>query len=221
MIKIAPSILAADFRRLGEEIREVEEAGADYIHIDVMDGRFVPNISVGPFIVEAIRKCTSLPLDVHLMICEPERYIRDFVNAGSDIITMHPEATLHLHRAVYEVKRSGCRAGIALNPSSPLFLIDCIIDDIDLLLIMSVNPGFGGQEFINGMIKKISDARQIVEKRCLNVEIEVDGGIKIGNAGSVARAGADVLVSGTGIFGTHNYRETIKKMREEAWLVEA
>lgn len=221
MIKIAPSILAADFTRLGEEIKEVEAAGADYIHIDVMDGRFVPNISVGPVVVEAVRRCTSLPLDVHLMIYEPERYIRNFIKAGADIITIHPEATFHLHRVIYEIKNGGRRAGVALNPSSELSLVNYIVDEIDLLLIMSVNPGFGGQEFINGMLRKIRDARGMVDKKGLSVELEVDGGIKLGNAGSVARAGADILVSGTGIFGTDNYRETIKRMRDEAFSVEA
>lgn len=221
MIKIAPSILAADFTRLGEEIKEVEAAGADYIHIDVMDGRFVPNITVGPLVVEAIRRCTTIPLDVHLMIYEPERYIRDFIKAGADIITIHPEATFHLHRVIYDIKNRGCRAGVALNPSSQLSLVNYIVDDIDLLLIMSVNPGFGGQEFINAMIRKIRDAREMVDKRGLSVEIEVDGGIKLGNAGSVARAGADILVSGTGIFGTDNYRETIKMMRDVAFSIEA
>ena len=211
--KIAPSILSADFSRLGEEIRKVEDAGADWIHVDVMDGAFVPNITVGPFILEAIRKVTALPLDVHLMIERPEQYISEFADAGADIITVHFEACTHLHRTIQAIKEKGKKAGVSVNPATPLVSIKYVLGDIDLLLIMSVNPGFGGQRFIPSALEKIKKARQMVDKIGANVSIEVDGGVKLENIGEVASAGADIFVSGSGVFGTKDYKETIQEMK--------
>ena len=211
--KIAPSILSADFSRLGEEIRKVEDAGADWIHVDVMDGAFVPNITVGPFILEAIRKVTALPLDVHLMIERPEQYISEFADAGADIITVHFEACTHLHRTIQAIKEKGRKAGVSVNPATPLVSIKYVLGDIDLLLIMSVNPGFGGQRFIPSALEKIKKARQMVDKIGANVSIEVDGGVKLENIGEVASAGADIFVSGSGVFGTKDYKETIQEMK--------
>jgi len=214
MEKIAPSILSADFSRLGEEIKSVELAGADYIHIDVMDGHFVPNITVGPLIVEAAKRVTSLPLDVHLMINEPYRYIDDFIAAGSHIVSVHVETATHLHRTIHAIKEKGARAGVALNPSTPLSAIECILEDADMIVVMSVNPGFGGQQFIESALRKIGDLRNIVDKEGLNIEIEVDGGVNIHTIQKVALAGANVFVAGSGIFGTSNYKETIRLMRK-------
>ena len=211
--KIAPSILSADFSRLGEEIRKVEDAGADWIHVDVMDGAFVPNITVGPFILEAVRKVTALPLDVHLMIERPEQYISEFADAGADIITVHFEACTHLHRTIQAIKEKGKKAGVSVNPATPLVSIKYVLGDIDLLLIMSVNPGFGGQRFIPSALEKIKKARQMVDKIGANVSIEVDGGVKLENIGEVASAGADIFVSGSGVFGTKDYKETIQEMK--------
>lgn len=211
--KIAPSILSADFSRLGEEIRKVEDAGADWIHVDVMDGAFVPNITVGPFILEAIRKVTALPLDVHLMIERPEQYISEFADAGADIITVHFEACTHLHRTIQSIKEKGKKAGVSVNPATPLVSIKYVLGDIDLLLIMSVNPGFGGQRFIPSALEKIKKARQMVDKIGANVSIEVDGGVKLENIGEVASAGADIFVSGSGVFGTGDYKTTIGEMK--------
>jgi len=211
--KIAPSILSADFSRLGEEIRRVEDAGADWIHVDVMDGAFVPNITVGPFILEAVRKVTALPLDVHLMIERPEQYISEFADAGADIITVHFEACTHLHRTIQAIKEKGKKAGVSVNPATPLVSIKYVLGDIDLLLIMSVNPGFGGQRFIPSALEKIKKARQMVDKIGANVSIEVDGGVKLENIGEVASAGADIFVSGSGVFGTKDYKETIQEMK--------
>jgi len=216
-IKISPSILSADFSRLGEEVKAVEEAGADYIHIDVMDGHFVPNITIGPLIVAAVRKITKLPLDVHLMIENPEHYITEFGKAGSDIITVHAEASVHLNRTIAMIKETGAKAGISLNPSTPLTAIDCLMEDIDLALIMSVNPGFGGQSFIESSLKKVSSLRKELDRRGLDkVELEVDGGIKIENIGRVRDAGADVFVAGSAIFGKGNYRDIIDEMKRIA-----
>ncbi len=211
--KIAPSILSADFSRLGEEIRRVEEAGADWIHVDVMDGAFVPNITVGPFILEAVRKVTALPLDVHLMIERPEQYISEFADAGADVITVHFEACTHLHRTIQAIKEKGKKAGVSVNPATPLVSIKYVLGDIDLLLIMSVNPGFGGQKFIPSALEKIKKARQMVDKIGVNVSIEVDGGVKLENIGEVASAGADIFVSGSGVFGTKDYKKTIEEMK--------
>lgn len=214
-MKISPSILSADFTRLGEEIKAVEEAGADYIHIDVMDGHFVPNITIGPLIVEAARRATKLPLDVHLMIENPERYIPEFVKAGSDIITVHVEATDHLHRAVQQIKELGIRAGVSMNPSTPTSTIAHVIDDIDLALVMSVNPGFGGQSFIPAALKKIKEVRDILDTAGSKAELQVDGGIKIENIKAAFDAGADVFVAGSAVFGSDDYKATIAAMRKE------
>lgn len=216
-IKISPSILSADFSRLGEEIRAVETAGADYIHVDVMDGHFVPNITIGPPVVKAVRGITDLPLDVHLMIESPEKYIDDFAKAGSDIITVHAEACRHLNRTLSMIRESGAKAGVSINPATPLTAIDCVIGDVDLVLVMSVNPGFGGQSFIEGALDKVSGIRMMLDERGLDhVELEVDGGIKIDNIGKVAKAGADVFVAGSAIFGKGDYKEIVKSLREAA-----
>ncbi len=216
-IKISPSILSADFTRLGEEIKAVEEAGADYIHIDVMDGHFVPNITIGPMIVKAAKKATNLPLDVHLMIENPENYIEEFVSAGSDIITVHAEACRHLHSTVGMIKKAGVKAGVSLNPATPLIFFDDILEDIDLALLMSVNPGFGGQFFIDSSLDKIARLRKMLDKKGLSdVELQVDGGIKIENIAAASKAGADVFVAGSAIFGKGDYKEIIDEMKERA-----
>lgn len=214
-IKISPSILSADFLRLGEELKAVEEAGADYIHVDVMDGAFVPNITIGPFIVEALKRGTRLPLDVHLMIEAPERYIADFARAGSSIITVHAEAARHLHKTVQMIKDAGKKAGVSVNPATPVEALSEVMGEIDLILIMSVNPGFGGQSFIKGALKKIEKARIMITEAGRPIELEVDGGIKTDNIREAARAGAGVFVSGSGIFGARDYKKTIAAMREE------
>lgn len=214
--KIAPSILSADFSRLGEEIRAVEEAGADYIHVDVMDGHFVPNITIGSPVVAAIRKVTKLPLDVHLMISEPDRYIADFAKAGSDIITVHAEACVHLHRTVHFIKEQGKMAGVSLNPSTPLCLLDNILEDIDLILLMTVNPGFGGQKFIKTMLPKIAEMRKILDKKGLKAELMVDGGVTLENIAEISRAGADSFVAGSAVFGSKDYKGTIRELKNRA-----
>ena len=213
MKQIAPSILSADFSRLREEIKAVEKAGADLIHVDVMDGHYVPNITIGPGVVSSLRKTTSLPFDVHLMIEEPDRYIDAFVDAGSNIITVHAEAVIHLHRTVQIIKGKGVKAGVSLNPSTPLSCVEEILPDIDLLLIMTVNPGFGGQKFISGMLPKIRKARELAQTRGLKMTIEVDGGVTAENIGTLAEAGADIFVAGAAIFGSPSYRETINRMK--------
>ena len=213
MKKIAPSILSADFSKLGEEIIAVEAAGADWIHIDVMDGQFVPNITIGPGPVKSLRKVTTLPFDVHLMIENPERYIDSFADAGSDVITVHVEAARHLHRAIAQIKERGIKAGVSLNPATPLVQVEPILGDIDILLIMTVNPGFGGQRFITESLPKIRKARELVNFTAPNVVIEVDGGVTLDNIRSIAEAGADVFVAGASIFGSASYRETIAAMK--------
>ena len=215
MKKIAPSILSADFGRLAEEVKAVEEAGADYIHVDVMDGRFVPNITIGPLVVESLRKVTSLPLDVHLMIVEPEKYIKDFANAGSDIITIHAEATPHLNRAIQMIKEEGKKAGVSINPATPVFNLEEVILDIDLIIIMTVNPGFGGQKFIENTLDKIAITRELLNKAESNAELEVDGGIKVENIKRVSDAGADVFVAGSAVFNSSDYKKTIADMKKE------
>ncbi len=215
MKKLAPSILSADFTCLAKEIKAVEDAKADYIHIDIMDGHFVPNITVGPFIVEAVRRVTRLPLDVHLMIERPEQYIPAFAKAGSDIITVQVESTPHLHRAVQMIRENGVRAGVTCKPSTPLDFLEHIIDDVDLVLVMSVNPGFGGQEFIPASLEKVKAVRKILDSRHSSAELEIDGGIKVGNIGAASKAGADVFVSGSAIFGSDDYKKTIRAMRRE------
>lgn len=216
MKKIAPSILSADFSRLGEEIRSLEAAGADYIHIDVMDGHFVPNITIGPLIVDAARKVTSLPLDVHLMIENPDRYIPDFAAVGADIIVVHAEAVHHLHRTVQLIKSLGKRAGVSLNPATPLNLLDYVLDDLDLVLLMTVNPGFGGQSFIDACMNKIRSMRAMLDRRGSEAELEVDGGVKISNIAAVSHAGADVFVAGSAVFSTTDYGATITEMKRLA-----
>lgn len=213
MKKIAPSILSADFSRLGEEVRAVETAGADYIHIDVMDGRFVPNITIGPLVVEAVRKVTRLPLDVHLMIEEPERYVEEFAKAGADIIVVHAEACRHLHRVVQQIKATGKKAGVSLNPATPLNVLDYVLDELDLVLLMTVNPGFGGQSFIEACIPKIQDLRSMLDRRGCEAELEIDGGAKPSNVARIAHAGADVLVAGSAVFGSNDYTATIAEMK--------
>ena len=216
MIKIAPSILSADFARLGEEVQAVTRAGADYIHVDVMDGHFVPNLTIGPLVVEALRKVTNLPLDVHLMIEAPDRYIADFASAGADLITVHQEAVPHLHRTVQLIKSLGKRAGVSINPATPASTLDVILDELDLVLVMTVNPGFGGQGFIASGLAKIAALRREIDRRGLTVELEVDGGVKIANIGRIAAAGADVFVAGSAVFGSADYAATISELRRRA-----
>ncbi len=210
---IAPSILSADFSRLGEEVREVQAAGADWLHVDVMDGMYVPNISVGPLVVGALRRVTDLPLDVHLMIQDPDRYLDDFIRAGSDYIVVHAEATMHLQRTVSYIRQKGCKAGVSLNPATPLSHLDYVLADVDMVLIMSVNPGFGGQGFIPQMLDKISDLRAVLDSFDREILLEVDGGVKVDNIGEISRAGADVFVAGSAVFGSKNYAETLAAMR--------
>jgi ribulose-phosphate 3-epimerase len=214
MKKIAPSILSADFSRLGEETLLVEEAGADLIHIDVMDGHFVPNITIGPAIVSSLRKVTDLPFDVHLMIEEPEKFIEAFAAAGSDMITVHVEAADHLHRTIALIKERGIKAGVSLNPATPLSLIEQVIEDVDMLLVMTVNPGFGGQKFIENMLPKIKKARDMINSIAPGVLLEVDGGVTLDNIKPIADAGTDIFVAGSSVFGNADYRETIVKMKE-------
>lgn len=216
MIKIAPSILSADFARLGDEIRAIEAGGADYVHIDVMDGHFVPNITIGPLVVEAVRKVTRLPLDVHLMIENADRYIPDFAKAGADIITVHQEAVPHLHRTVQLIKSLGKKAGVSLNPATPVATLDVILDDLDLVLVMTVNPGFGGQSFIPSGLAKIAELRRRIDASGRHIELEVDGGVKTDNIAGIAAAGADVFVAGSAVFNTPDYAATIAKLKANA-----
>ena len=216
---IAPSILSADFGHLADEVKAIEAAGADYVHVDVMDGRFVPNITIGPLVVEAVRKVTRLPLDVHLMIVEPEKYVDDFAKAGADIITVHVEACFHLHRVLQQIRNAGKRPSVVLNPATPLASIEHVLDDVEQVLLMSVNPGFGGQAFIPSALPKIRALRAMLDERVRHpVDIEVDGGVKVDNVEAVAAAGANVIVSGSGIFGAGpaKYADRIKEMRARA-----
>lgn len=216
MKKIAPSILSADFSRLGEEIRALEAAGADYVHVDVMDGHFVPNITIGPLVVEAARRVTTLPLDVHLMIENPDRFIPDFAAAGADIIVVHAESVNHLHRTVQLIKSLGKRAGVSLNPATPLNVLEYVLDDLDLVLLMTVNPGFGGQSFIEACLPKIHSLRAMLDRRGSEAELEVDGGVKISNIARISHAGADVFVAGSAVFGSPDYAATIAAMKRLA-----
>ena len=216
MKKIAPSILSADFSRLGEEVAAIEAGGADYVHIDVMDGHFVPNITIGPLVVEAVRRVTKLPLDVHLMIAEPDRYVESFAKAGADIIVVHAEATIHLHRTVQLIKSLGKRAGVSLNPATPLNALEYVLDELDLVLLMTVNPGFGGQSFIEACIPKIQALRGMLDKRGLETELEVDGGVKTSNIARIAHAGADVFVAGSAVFESPDYAATISELKRKA-----
>jgi ribulose-phosphate 3-epimerase len=219
MIKISPSILSADFSRLGDEIRAIEQGGADYVHIDVMDGHFVPNITIGPLVVDAVRRVTTLPLDVHLMIENPDRYIPDFVKAGADIVTVHQEAVPHLHRTVQLIRGLGKKAGVSINPATPVSSLEVILEEVDLVLVMSVNPGFGGQGFIPACLTKIEALRREIDRRGLSVELEVDGGVKTDNIGLIAGAGADVFVAGSAVFGTADYGATMATLKENAVAV--
>jgi len=214
MGKIAPSILSADFSRLGEQIREVESAGADYIHIDVMDGHFVPNITIGPMIVEAAHSVTELPLDVHLMISDPDPFVDDFARAGANILTVHAETLNHVHRTIQHIRDKGVRPSLALNPATPLDVLDYILDDLDMVMLMTVNPGFEAQKFIPEVIPKIERLREEIDRRGLDADIEVDGGINPDIIGRVAKAGATVFVAGSAIFYSEDYEETIRLMRE-------
>lgn len=213
MIKIAPSILSADFANLSEEIHKVEQAGADWLHIDVMDGHFVPNLTFGPPIVSAIRKVSKLPFDVHLMVNNPEALIEPFVKAGADILTVHAETSPHLHRLIYAIKEQGLKAGVSLNPATPLSAVEEVLSDVDMVLIMSVNPGFGGQKFIHSAIEKISRLKAIASERKLNFDIEVDGGINKDTAPLVIAAGANILVAGSAIYGSPEIAHAIACLR--------
>ncbi len=215
-IRIAPSILSADFGRLAEEVRAVEAAGADWIHVDVMDGRFVPNITIGPLVVEAVRKVTKLPIDAHLMIVEPERYVEAFAKAGADVVSVHAEVSPHLHRTLQAIRAAGARPAVALNPSTPLSAVEWVLGDCELVLIMSVNPGFGGQRYIPACTEKVRQLRAMADARGQALEIEVDGGIKAETVGEVAAAGANVFVAGTAVFGAKDYAAAIRGIREHA-----
>ncbi len=213
MIKISPSILSADFSKLGEEIKSIEKAGADYIHIDVMDGSFVPNITIGNEVVRSIRSSTALPFDVHLMINNPDNHVKAFADAGSDIITIHAEASIHLDRSLALIKSFGKKAGVSLVPSTHEDVLDYVLDKLDLILVMTVNPGFGGQKFLDSQLKKIENIRKKIEKSGRKIDLEVDGGVNPQTAKLAVQAGADVLVAGSYIFGSGNYSDAILKLR--------
>lgn len=216
MIKISPSILSANFARLGEEVRAVEEAGADYIHVDVMDGHFVPNLTIGPVVVAGIRMVARKPLDVHLMISPVDAYIPAFAQAGAHLLTVHCEATHHLDRTLNLIREQGCRVGVALNPATPISQIATVLHLVDMVVLMSVNPGFGGQSFIPYLLHKIRDMRTMIQERDLAIELEVDGGIKVDNIGEVAAAGADVFVAGSAVFSQTDYAAVIRQLRDNA-----
>jgi len=215
-IRIAPSLLSADFGRLADEVRAAQAAGADVIHVDVMDGRFVPNITIGPLVVEAVRKVTTLPIDAHLMIVEPERYVEAFARAGADLISVHAEASPHLHRTLQAIRAAGARPAVALNPSTGLEAVEYVLGDCDMVLLMTVNPGFGGQQYVEAVTAKIARLRSMAEERGQALDIEVDGGVKPGTAAKVAAAGANVLVAGTAIFGQKDYGEAVRAIRADA-----
>ncbi len=214
--RIAPSILSADFAKLGADVAAVERAGADWIHVDVMDGHFVPNLTIGPVVVEAVRRSTSLPLDVHLMIEHPERYVTEFVKAGAATIGVQVEACPHLHRTIAQIHEAGARASVVLNPGTPVLAIEPVLSDVDQVLVMTVNPGFGGQKFIESMLAKIATLRRLLDERGREVTLEVDGGISLETIGRAARAGADVFVAGTAVFGAPDYAQAIAALRAAA-----
>jgi len=215
-IRVAPSILSADFGRLAEEVRAVEAAGADVIHVDVMDGRFVPNITVGPLVVEAVRKVTKLPVDAHLMIVEPERYVEAFAKAGADLVSVHAEVSPHLHRTLQAIRAAGARPAVALDPSTGLEAVEYVLGDCEMVLLMTVNPGFGGQRYIEAVTEKIRRLRSLADARGQALDIEVDGGVKPDTAARVAAAGANVLVAGTAVFGQQDYGAAIRAIRQSA-----
>ncbi len=212
---IAPSILSADFTRLEKELQDVADAGADWIHVDVMDGHFVPNITMGPMIVQAVNRLTDLPLDVHLMIENPDLYVPEFIKAGADYLSVHVEACPHLHRTLRLIRDLGCRPGVVLNPATPLQAIEWVLEDVDFILLMSVYPGFGGQSFIQSSLEKIKQAKQAIRSRGLATLIQVDGGVNLSNIAAIAEAGADVFVAGSAIFTTDDYKKTIASLRRE------
>ena len=215
-IRIAPSILSADFGRLADEVRAVEQGGADLIHVDVMDGHFVPNITLGPVVVEAVKRATTLPIDVHLMIEKPERYVDAFVSAGASIVSVHAEACTHLHRVLQQIRAAGAQPAVALNPHTPLTGLEYVLDDCAMVLLMSVNPGFGGQKYIASATRKIAELRAMADRRGLPLSIEVDGGIGPGNAGEIVRAGADTLVAGNAVYAKPPYDKAISEIRAAA-----
>ena len=214
MVKIAPSILSADFSRLGDEIKAVEDAGADWIHVDVMDGHFVPNITIGPPVIESIRKVTKLPLDVHLMIEHADCYVKSFAEAGADLLTVHVEACPHLNRTLQAIRELDVRAGVVLNPATPLSSLEEVLHEIDMVLLMSVNPGFSGQSFIPSILDKASNLRDIMSHYEDEIEMQVDGGVRVDNAGKIKEAGASVLVAGSAIFNSKDYKKTIQQLRD-------
>jgi ribulose-phosphate 3-epimerase len=215
-IRIAPSILSADFGRLADEARAAEAAGGDWLHVDVMDGRFVPNITIGPVVVKALKRATKLPLDVHLMIVEPEKYLEDFVKAGAERVSVHAEACPHLHRTLQQIRALGAKASVALNPATPLSAIEWVLEDLDMVLLMSVNPGFGGQSYIPQVTRKMAELHRLVDARGLAIDLEVDGGIKPDTAAAVAAAGANALVAGSAIFESKDYAAAIRALRTAA-----
>ena len=216
MVEIAPSILSADFRRLGEQIAEVEQAGASYIHVDVMDGHFTPNLTVGPFIVEWVRKATKLPIDAHLMIENPDNFIGAFARAGANMISVHPEATYHLDRTLNHIRQAGCQAGVVLNPATPLAMIEEVVAEVDYVLLMSVNPGFGGQKFIPSSLDKLRRLRNLIRMKSSPARIEIDGGVGPKNVAEVVAAGAEILVAGSAVFGAENPAEALKELLRAA-----
>ncbi len=215
-LRIAPSILSADFGRLAEEVRAVEAAGADLIHVDVMDGRFVPNITIGPLVVEAVRRVTKLPIDCHLMIVEPEKYVADFARAGADLVSVHAEVSPHLHRTLQAIRAAGARPAVALNPSTSLECLDYVLGDCEMVLLMTVNPGFGGQRYIPAVTEKVRRLRALADARGQARDIEVDGGVKPDTIAEVAAAGANVFVAGSAVFGAKDYAQVIRSLRENA-----
>ena len=214
MRKLSASILSADFGRLAEQVREAEQAGVDWIHVDVMDGHFVPNLTIGPAVTQAVRRATALPLDVHLMISNPERYVEAFVEAGANWLGIHVEATVHLERLIQQIKDTGAKATVTLNPATPLNCLEYVLKDVDMVLLMTVNPGFSGQKFIRGVLPKIRRLRQMIDEQELDVLIQVDGGVATDTVGDIAAAGADVLVSGSGLFNDKPVAENVRRLRE-------